>query len=90
MSFTLGLSGWTANDWSEAGNFDLMAAREDVDDITRRRVFAELGKSWLATPDELARRRASPRRSSRRARGLGAGRAARCTTSTEACIASAS
>ncbi len=54
LSFTLGLSGWTNNNWSEAGNFDLMAAREDVDDITRQRVFTELGKSWLATPDELA------------------------------------
>jgi hypothetical protein len=54
LSFTLGLSGWTNNNWSEAGNFDLMAAREDVDDITRQRVFTELGKSWLATPEELA------------------------------------
>ena len=25
LSFTLGLSGWTNNNWSEAGNFDLMA-----------------------------------------------------------------
>ena len=56
LSFTLGLSGWTQNNWSEAGNFDLMAAREDVDDITRQRVFAELGASWLATPEELAGR----------------------------------
>src|SRR5262249_36313093 len=56
LSFTLGLSGWTQNNWSEAGNFDLMAAREDVDDITRQRVFAELGKSWLATPPGLAQR----------------------------------
>lgn len=56
LSFTLGLSGWTQNNWSEAGNFDLMAAREDVDDITQQRVFAELGKTWLATPDELAQR----------------------------------
>jgi len=56
LSFTLGLSGWTNNNWSEAGNFDLMAAREDVDDITRQRVFAELGKTWLATPEDLAAR----------------------------------
>ncbi|HSR98317.1 MAG TPA: SWIM zinc finger family protein, partial [Kofleriaceae bacterium] len=54
LSFTLGLSGWTLNNWSEAGNFDLMAAREDVDDTTRQRVFDELGKTWLATPEELA------------------------------------
>src|SRR5687768_962734 len=56
LSFTLGLSGWTQNNWSESGNFDLMAAREDVDDITKQRVFSELGKSWLATPEELAQR----------------------------------
>jgi hypothetical protein len=55
LSFTLGLSGWTQNNWSEAGNFDLMAAREDVDDITKQRVFAELGKVWLATPEDLSR-----------------------------------
>lgn len=56
LSFTLGLSGWTLNNWSDAGNFDLMAAREDVDTITQKRVFDELGKTWLATPEELAAR----------------------------------
>ncbi len=56
LSFTLGLSGWTLNNWSEAGNFDLMASREDVDSATQQRVFDELGKTWLATPDELAAR----------------------------------
>ena len=56
LSFTLGLSGWTLNNWSDAGNFDLMAAREEVDSVTRARVFDELGKSWLATPEELAQR----------------------------------
>src|SRR5688572_29333508 len=29
LSFTLGLSGWTLNNWSDSGNFDLMAAREE-------------------------------------------------------------
>jgi len=56
MSFTLGLSGWTANDWSQAGNFDLMAPRADVDDLTKRRVFAALKESWYETPDRLAAR----------------------------------
>lgn len=56
MSFTLGLSGWTANDWSRAGNFDLMAPRAETDEDTRARVFAELQKVWLATPEELGRR----------------------------------
>lgn len=56
MTFTLGLSGWTHNDWAEAANFDLLAAREDVDEVTARRVFDALGETWLASADELARR----------------------------------
>jgi predicted nucleic acid-binding Zn finger protein len=55
LSFTLGLSGWTKNDWAAASNFDLMAAREDVDDGTRRRVFDKLGQSWLSSPATLAK-----------------------------------
>lgn len=56
MTFTLGLSGWTANDWSTAGNFDLLAPRAEVDDFTRRRVFEGLKETWLDTPDGLASR----------------------------------
>jgi hypothetical protein len=54
LSFTLGLSGWSANDWSKAGNFDLMAPRADVDDLTKTRVFDTLKKHWFRTVDELA------------------------------------
>ncbi|HEY5957096.1 MAG TPA: SWIM zinc finger family protein [Polyangiaceae bacterium] len=54
LSFTLGLSGWTKNDWAAASNFDLMAAREEVDDDTRQRVFARLGEGWRATSADLA------------------------------------
>jgi hypothetical protein len=56
MTFTLGLSGWTANDWATAGNFDLLAPRADVDDFTKRRVFEALKEKWLDTPDALANR----------------------------------
>ena len=56
MSFTLGLSGWTANDWSRAGNFDLMAPRAEVDSATSQKVFEELKESWFETPDVLARK----------------------------------
>lgn len=56
MSFTLGLSGWSANDWATAGNFDLMAPRATVDDLTKRRVFDALKENWLDTPDALAER----------------------------------
>lgn len=54
MTFTLGLSGWTSNDWSHAGAFDLMAPRTQVDSLTSERVFAALRKDWRASPDTLA------------------------------------
>ncbi len=56
LSFTLGLSGWTANDWSRAGNFDLMASNTNVDDITKQHVFNALKENWVETPDHLAMR----------------------------------
>lgn len=54
MNFTLGLSGWTANDWSQAGNFDLMAPRAVVDDNIKAKVFAGLAKEWYAETGQLA------------------------------------
>ncbi len=54
-SFTLGLSGWTSNDWSSAGNFDLLAPRKQVDDFTSRRVFEALRGHWFAKPEDLGR-----------------------------------
>ena len=56
LCFTLGLSGWTANDWSRAGNFDLLAPRAEVDELTRRRVWNALRQEWRATPDALAQK----------------------------------
>ena len=56
MSFTLGLSGWTANDWAQSGNFDLMAPRADVDEWTQKIIFEALRENWLETPDSLAQR----------------------------------
>jgi hypothetical protein len=56
MSFTLGLSGWTANDWSRAGNFDLMAPRAAVDRFTQQQVFDALKQDWFDRPDALASR----------------------------------
>lgn len=56
MSFTLGLSGWTANDWAVAGNFDLLAPRAQVDELTKRRVFEGLQETWFEDPGHLADR----------------------------------
>lgn len=56
MSFTLGLSGWSANDFSRAGNFDLMAPRGEVDSVTAERVFMALNETWCESADSLAQR----------------------------------
>jgi hypothetical protein len=54
MRFTLGLSGWVANDWSRAGQFDLLAPRGDVDADSKARVYTALAQRWFATADQLA------------------------------------
>lgn len=55
MSFTLGLSGWTANDWSRMGNFDLMAPRAETDGLTQQQIWLALKEHWLADADALSR-----------------------------------
>ncbi|RZK12966.1 MAG: SWIM zinc finger family protein [Flavobacterium sp.] len=59
MNFTLGLSGWTANDWSRAGNFDLLAPRGEVDIDTKQKVFGALKKTWMADTETLAKETAT-------------------------------
>ncbi|KQV52582.1 SWIM zinc finger family protein [Duganella sp. Root336D2] len=54
MQFTLGLSGWTANDWSHAGQFDLLAPRGEIDNDSKEKVFKALGKRWFATSAQLS------------------------------------
>ncbi|BAV08683.1 hypothetical protein SAMN05421788_101142 [Filimonas lacunae] len=54
MNFTLGLSGWTANDWSHAGNFDLLAPRLAVTDDVKVKVFNQLKNDWLGTAADIA------------------------------------
>lgn len=56
MSFTLGLSGWTANDWAQSGNFDLMAPRADIDKWTQQHIYNELKKNWVESASSLADR----------------------------------
>ena len=56
LNFTLGLSGWTANDWSKSGNFDLLAPRADVDNHTKQIVFNGLRENWEEEPHKLAKR----------------------------------
>jgi len=56
LSFTLGLSGWTANNWAQAGNFDLMAPRAEVDSYTKQQIFSALKQNWAESPNALASR----------------------------------
>lgn len=55
MTYTLGLSGWTANNWSASGNFDLLAPRGEINPEITARVLQELRKTWFATSEELSR-----------------------------------
>ncbi|MEM7245336.1 MAG: SWIM zinc finger family protein [Acidobacteriota bacterium] len=54
--FTLGLSGWSANDWSRAAHFDLLAPRAEVDEVTAHRVFSGLKETCFESVDALAKR----------------------------------
>lgn len=54
MKFTLGLSGWTANDWSRAGQFDLLAPRTAVSTEAVEMVLGALNRDWRADSASLA------------------------------------
>lgn len=56
LNFTLGLSGWTVNDWSRVGNFDLLAPRAEVDGLTMQKVYTGLKEKWVDSPEALAKR----------------------------------
>jgi hypothetical protein len=56
MNFTLGLSGWTANDWSRLGNFDLMAPRAEVDSFTMQKVYMGLRENWVEDANSLSKK----------------------------------
>jgi hypothetical protein len=56
LNFTLGLSGWTVNDWSRMGNFDLLAPRAEVDTMTMQKIYTGLKQNWVEKSDVLASR----------------------------------
>jgi len=56
MTFTLGLSGWSTNDFSRMGNFDLMAPRGEVDSTTAKNVFNALQETWVESASSLSKR----------------------------------
>jgi hypothetical protein len=56
MHFTLGLSGWSANDWSASANFDLMAPRAEVDGLTSQMIFDALSQNHVESSTSLSTR----------------------------------
>lgn len=54
MSFTLGLSGWTSNDWSKQGNFDLLAPRRQSNEINLQKIYGTFKNHWFSTSEKLA------------------------------------
>ena len=54
MYFTLGLSGWTANDWTQASQLDLLAPRGQVAGTTMQTIYLELRKNWFNTDVAIA------------------------------------
>lgn len=55
MYFTLGLSGWTANDWTQSSQLDLLSPRGQVPATTMQSVYLELRKHWFASETEIAK-----------------------------------
>ena len=56
MTFTLGLSGWTNNDWSRSSNFDLMTPRYETEGMTQQKVYLALKENWYESATSLAKR----------------------------------
>ena len=61
ITVTLGLSGWTASDWSDAGRFDLLQPRHEVSDATKLSVAGALQADWIASSAELSTRTGLPK-----------------------------
>lgn len=56
VTVTLGLSGWSANDWSAAARFHLLAPRHAIDEGAKLAVAQDLQQHWQATPAQIAAR----------------------------------
>ncbi|THJ30670.1 SWIM zinc finger family protein [Lampropedia aestuarii] len=54
VTVTLGLSGWSANDWSSSARFHLLAPQARVSDAEAQAVAAALQSCWQASAADLA------------------------------------
>ncbi|MEM0993995.1 MAG: SWIM zinc finger family protein [Bacteroidota bacterium] len=58
LNFTLGLSGWTTNDWSGAGRFNLLGSTKAVDAYSKQQVYQNLRQAWVLSAEDLAQKTA--------------------------------
>ena len=54
VTVTLGLSGWTSNDWASAAKFALLTPRQALPPAALNTVAQALQARWMASVDELA------------------------------------
>ncbi len=54
VTVTLGLSGWTSNDWASAAKFALLAPRHALPQTKLAAVAQALQSRWMASVDELS------------------------------------
>lgn len=55
MKFTLGITGFTATDWSRAASFDLLLPRQMEEDKDSKKVYTFLSKKYSGTIDEIVK-----------------------------------
>jgi len=55
MEFTLGLSGWTANDWSQRANFGQLIKTKQANGIDQQKIFTSIARDWFKSPDDICR-----------------------------------
>lgn len=55
MTFTLGLTGFTASNWSQAVNFDLLMPRQTQEPKQLKKVVKHLAKEWSGDRDSLSK-----------------------------------
>ncbi len=77
VTFTLGLSGWTDNDWTGAVGFDLLTRQQEVSASELITIYESLREHRFGSEKELALRTGLPRETCRSAAShlCGAGRA---------------
>ena len=54
FTFTLGLSGWSANNWSQAANFELMAPRGETTEDSIEKVSKFLSAQYYSTAEMMS------------------------------------